>query len=152
MDDSIITVKSIARIIEKMRNGKIESFLEFRRLIESANLVALSNELNPDSIFAIYVAKRFIGDVLSNLAGDSSFGFPKDDSYLAQETCKLVIDTGEFMHEFLLSQEQDCQKGISHYTNAVKQYFHLLYIISQIAEETDLSSLDQYQPLKIGSL
>lgn len=111
------------RFSQEMEQGSIESLYGIKELIDDYqfNLLELSQQIEPRIFSVIWILQEFLGDMWTNLGGDS-YGFPEKEKPRMAEISKAL---GGFIQASLFKKEKEPMGSL---TKAIENYFALLQI------------------------
>lgn len=107
------------KIIEGKEDEKTrdDALRKFRNLLVDQYLLVFINEVDPSTLSTLYISKKLINDVWSNLATDASFDFE-------------LVDHKDFSFNFAYfikyALEGKDEKAILKLYEAVKYYYEIL--------------------------
>lgn len=119
----------LLRIAGKEKDPSL-TLIELRERLarDNASLRRLRAELTPMQLFVLYVTKKLLNDLWSNLAVDASFPFP-EKSQLVQS---IGNEIGRFVREVGgAAREGKELTGAVDFGMAVRDYFNLLDVVDK---------------------
>lgn len=117
-------LKPLPLYSQKIQRGDIKFLGKLRGLIVDLDLFEMSKKVDYKTLAVLYLAKRLINDFFTNLATDSSFGFPEDSDYVGE----FLMNLGQFIHVSLY----DKNDALESLFKAIKSYYACLHNVEKM--------------------
>ena len=135
-------IAKIADIAAKLEAGKEEWLGALRGSLVDLSLVDVAPEISERTLVVLYMTRKLLNDLWTNVGTDASFGFPEppDEEYVLVEELSQAL--GEFVRVGL-SGGNDVEESqiLDMFTRGVGCYYRLIGAIQERATQTSLEVL-----------
>ncbi|MDP3057444.1 MAG: hypothetical protein Q8N37_02915 [bacterium] len=125
-------LEKISKKLTKGGNDSTEALYQLQEVLDRSDTFGLAGKINPRLVSVVWILKKFIHDLWTNMGGDNP-GFPKDEG--TQILQDIARHLGVFIQNSLFRNRP--RDSIGTFEDVIKSYYALLHLAEEYYKKED---------------